>query len=642
MSPKIPEFILRNMFVKDSLVSRGSGFQFAIKDTYAPATVLSFQLELDGQVVAPEMIQLQLDDADPVLASRISVEAPFALPVNQELRVIVNDHPIGRGELWLSVETREVGTLSFSVKTQTAVKKVTRYPRENLFKRIISVHLHGEAVINLDDVVGEINPYIYGHFVEHLENCVYGGLFTEDGTALNQDVVELVKAIHPTQIRYPGGNFASDYHWEEGIGPKDRRPTHYDRAWHVEDSNRVGTDEFLGFCELVGADPYLVINDGSGTPEEAARWVAYCNDPESTEQGARRAANGHPKPYNVKLWGLGNEVWGEWQVGHTDAAGYVARIKPFIKAMRAVDAEIKLVAVGLDMQFGESRLAEEWNRTVLEGIGDQIDYLSFHVYQPDEDGYHEEYDQSELYHSLLSAPHSVEDAIRRMAQMIEEIVPDRKIGVALDEFNVKLPPAPGARSMHEQAYTLRDGLYVAGMLHAFHRQCNTLQIANLALLVNALPLIVKPEGKPAYPTPLYFPFQLYSRMESLYLSTTHWSPVFHSERLGSNISERNQVPYIDITATRSADRNRVVLGIINRHPLKMGKAMINLKGEDNNEYRAIEALVMTGPDPLSVNSANAPDTVGIEEVKPPKVQFAWMDLNLPAASVVVVVLEKKK
>jgi alpha-N-arabinofuranosidase len=557
------------------------------------------------------------------------------------MQVIVIDQPIGRGELRLSVKTREVGTLSFSVKAQTAVKKVTRYPKENIFKRIISVHLHGEAVINLDDVVGEINPYIYGHFVEHLENCVYGGLFTEDGSALNEDVVELVKAIHPTQIRYPGGNFASDYHWEEGIGPKDQRPTHYDRAWHVKDSNQVGTDEFLGFCEHVGADPYLVINDGSGTPEEAAHWVAYCNESATTEQGARRAANGHPEPYNVKLWGLGNEVWGEWQVGHTDASGYVTRIKPFIAAMRAVDPEVKLVAVGLDMQFGYTHLAEEWNRTVLEGIGDQIDYLSFHVYQPEEDGYQEEYDTAALYHSLLAAPHSTEDAIRRMAQMIEEIVPDRKIGVALDEFNVKLPPEPGAHSMHEQVYTLRDGLYVAGMLHAFHRQCNTLQIANLALLVNALPLIVKPEGKPAFPTPLYFPFLLYSKMESQYLLTRYWSPVFHSERLGSNISERNQVPYIDITATRSTDRERIVIGIINRHPLKIGKTMINLKGNENRAYRAVEALVMTGPDPLSVNTAEAPNTVGIEKVKPPKVQFAWLDMNLPPASVVLIILEKK-
>lgn len=642
MASKIPEFILRNMFVKGNLVPQGTGFQFAIKNTYAPATVLGFALELDGQPVPSEQIQLQLDDAEPVNAGGVSAEAPFALPVDRELQVIVSDHSIGQGELRLSVDTKEVGMLSFGVKTQPTAKKVTRYPRENLFKRIISVHLHGEAVINLDDVVGEINPYIYGHFVEHLENCVYGGLFTADGSALNQDVVELVKAIHPTQIRYPGGNFASDYHWEEGIGPKDQRPTHYDRAWHVEDSNQVGTDEFLSFCEGVGADPYLVVNDGSGTPEEAARWVAYCNDPASTEQGARRAANGHPEPYNVKLWGLGNEVWGEWQVGHTDAAGYVARIKPFINAMRAVDPEIKLVAVGLDMQSGDALQAEEWNRIVLEGIGDQIDYLSFHVYQPDENGYREEYDPAALYHSLLSAPHSVEDAIRGMAQLIEDVVPEREIGVALDEFNVKLPPEPGARSMHEQAYTLRDGLYVAGMLNAFHRQCDTLQIANLALLVNTLPLIVKPEDGPAYPTPLYFSFKLYSRMESQYLSTAYWSPVYQAERLGSNISDRNQVPYIDFTATRSPNGERVVIGVINRHPLKSGRAMINLKGEGERDYRAVEALVMTGSDPLAVNTAEAPDTVRIEAIRPPKVRFAWMDLDLLRASVTVVVLEKKK
>jgi alpha-N-arabinofuranosidase len=630
------------MFVKDSLSATDSGFQFAIKDTYAPATVLSFGLTVDGQVIPPEQITLQIVDGEPLRTDAITAKAPFALPVNQELQIVVRDHTLGSGALRLSVDTREVGLLEFSVKAQPTVTKARRYPKENIFKRLLSNQIHGEAVVDLEDVLGEINPKVYGHFVEHLENCVYGGIFTPDGSEMNEDVVELVKALKPPLIRYPGGNFASGYHWEEGIGPKDQRPAHEDKAWHTLDANQVGTDEFMAFCEAVDTEPFLVINDGSGTPEEAARWVAYCNDPPETEQGSRRAANGHPEPYNVNLWGLGNEVWGDWQIGHTDADGYVERIKPFIAAMRAADPEIKLVAVGMDMQPGDPRGAEEWNRAVLKGIGDQIDYLSFHVYQPDETGYREQYDEKELYHSLISAPYSTEDAIRRMADLIKKLVPDRQIGVALDEYNVKLPPEPGARSMHDLTYTQRDGLYVAGMLNAFHRQCETLQIANIALLVNTLPLIVKPADQPAYATPLYFPYKLYSQMEPEVLSAAYWSPVFHAEGLGENIVSRNQVPYIEFTATRSRNHERIVLGITNRHPLKTARIMVNLKGEGGEDYHAVSAQMMTGPDPLAANTAEAPDTVGIISLKPPRVRFAWMDVEIPRASLMVVVLEKKE
>ncbi len=532
--------------------------------------------------------------------------------------------------------------LSFSIKTDVAVTAQVKYPRENIFKRLFRKPIRSQMVIELDQVVGEINPHVYGHFVEHLENCVYGGVFSKDGASVNEDVLTLVKALKPPNIRYPGGNFASDYHWEEGIGPKDQRPVHTDRAWHVQDPNQVGTDEFLQYCEAVGAAPFLVINDGSGTPEEAARWVAYCNDPATTPMGKKRAENGHPEPYGVKLWGLGNEVWGEWQIGHTDAAGYVERIRAFIDAMRAVDPEIKLVAVGLDQLEGDPRNATEWNQTVLEGLGDAIDFLSFHVYQPSEEGYQESYDPARLYHSIVAAPHSTEEAIKRMADLIKNVVPGRKIGIALDEYNVKYPPQPGARSMHDLVYTLRDGLYVAGMLNAFHRQCEDLQIANIAMLVNVLPLIVKPEGQAAFPTPLYFPFLLYSKMESQVLSVKHWSPTFAAQGLGLNISPQPQVPYVDVTVTSAADGSRVVLGLLNRHPLKDASLMIGLKGEDQKSLKTTESWLMNGPDPLAANTADAPDVVKVTQEKPPALRFGWIDCRLPPASLQVLVLEQRR
>ena len=640
MAPKIPEFILRNMFIKGSFTSTEGGFSFQIRDTYAPATVTGFRLEVNGQPVPVESIRLALAGGEPSPAAAISPEAPFALPVNEVLKVSVQGMSGGEENLRISVDTREVGTLSFTVKTEQKASQSTRYPKGSFWKRLLAPTITGQAVVQLDFVIGEIDPRVYGHFVEHLENCVYGGIFTEDGSQMNADVVEWVKSMKPSIIRYPGGNFASDYHWEEGIGPRDQRPVHYDRAWHREDPNQVGTDEFMAFCEAVGAEPFLVINDGSGSPEEAARWVAYCNAPADSEMGAIRAANGHPEPYHVKVWGLGNEVWGEWQVGHTDAAGYVGRIKPFIAAMRAVDPEIELVAVGLDMLTGDPRHAEAWNRTVLEGIGDQIDHLSFHVYQPSEEGYQAEYDPEELYHNIISAPYSVEDAIRRMASLIEEVVPDRKIGIALDEYNVKYPPQPEAHSMHEQEYAQRDGLYIAGMLNMFHRQSQVLKIANLALLVNTLPVISKPVNGPAFPTALFFPFMLYSHMEKQVLEAITWSPEFAVMGLGLNISPRNNVPYLDLTVTRSEDGQRLTLGIANRHPQRDAKVMINLKGEGKPDYKSKEAWLMLGKDPLAANTAAEPENIELYTTKPPAVRFGWLDISLPPASLMVLTLEQ--
>jgi alpha-N-arabinofuranosidase len=640
VAPKIPEFILRNMFVKGSFKLTESGFSFQIRDTYAPATVTGFRLEVNGQPVPLESIQLILEGGESNPAVNISPETPFALPVNVALDVIVQGTSGSEEGLRISVDTREAGTLSFTVKAGQKASQPTRYPKGKFWKQILAPVFTGQAVVHLDSVTGEIDPRVYGHFVEHLENCVYGGIFTLDGREMNADVVEWIEAMKPTIIRYPGGNFASDYHWEEGIGPRDQRPVHYDRAWHREDLNQVGTDEFMAFCEAVGAEPFLVINDGSGTPEEAARWVAYCNAPVDTEMGAKRAANGHPEPYGVKVWGLGNEVWGEWQVGHTDAAGYVQRIKPFITAMRAVDPEIELVAVGLDMLAGDPHHAEAWNRTVLEGIGDQVDHLSFHVYQPSEEGYQAEYDPEELYHNIISAPYSVEDAIRRMRLLIEEVVPNRKIGIALDEYNVKYPPRLEAHTMHEQAYALRDGLYIAGMLNMFHRQCRVLKIADLALLVNTLPAIVKPENGPAFPTALFFPFMLYSHMEKQVLEATTWSPDFAVKGLGLNISPRNNVPYLELTVTRSEDGRRLTLGIANRHPQRDAKVMVNLKGEGEPVYKSKEAWLMLGKDPLAVNTPAEPENIELYTTKPPVVRYGWLDFPLPKASLMVITLEQ--
>jgi alpha-L-arabinofuranosidase len=632
MAVKIPEFILSGMFVKGSLAATESGFCFCLKNTYAPGTVEGFGLEVDGNAVPPSDLSLRVEtDAEPRPVPTITANEPYPLPVDTLLEVSVNRPLPETGDLRLHVTTREVGILSFSVSTEDAGSRTERWPKRAVLKRLFSRPLAASVVIDGDDEIGEISPEIYGHFVEHLERCVYCGIWDDRGE-LNHDVVALVREMAPPVIRYPGGNFASDYHWEEGVGPPEQRPEHYDRAWHVTDSNQVGTDEFLRFCAEVGSAPCLVVNDGSGTPDEAARWVEYCNGSVDTPMGARRAANGHPEPYGVRLWGLGNEVWGEWQIGHTDAESYVKRIIAFIDAMRAVDPEIRLVAVGLDHLENDPRNAAAWNATVLRGIGDRIDYISFHVYQPSEEGYRPYYDPETLYRQIVSAPLDVEAAIGRLHEQIVEICGEGCVSIALDEWNVKLPPAKGARTMHEQQYTVRDSLHVAGMLNVFHRSCRALRMANLAMLVNVLPAIVKPQDGPAEYTPIAYPFMLYATMERLALACRISGDGFDVPHLGLNIVEKTNVSWLDATATKNADGSRVVAALVNKHPTRRMKCRVSLTGFP--ELRTVSCRRLQGSAPLAQSAE-------IRDAGMPRMRGEDMMLTLPPASVTVVALHKE-
>ncbi len=563
----VPESILRQLYVSDSFQAEPDVLSFALLNSFAPATITGFGLEVEGQRVPPDQLTVQAGEGEPRPATGISADRPFLLPVGVQVKVHARGVTrTGVERLTIHTETRELGSLCFSIRTGggTGRRPVrTGRKRRRMFQRPLAATVE----VNPEDVVGEINPHVYGHFAEHLERCVYGGIWNADGSQVRSDTLGLIQALRPPLIRYPAGNFASGYHWEDGTGPRAGRPRRYDDAWHSWESNQVGTDEFLSFCARVGAEPFLVVNDGSGTADEAARWVAYCNQPTETEQGAQRAAYRRPAAHGVRWWGVGNEVWGRRQIGHTDAAGYAARLCQFVAAMRAADPAIRIVAVGDGItDDATDNPGRRWNEAVLGRAGDQINALSFHICQPDKEGWQEDYDLDLLHHTICAAPLDVEKMIGRMATQIETLAPGREIRIALDEWNLWLPPPPGAETIHRVVYTLRDALYVAGMFHVFHRKCGSLGMANLAQLVNVLPLIVTDDQRAAA-TAIYFPFLLYSRMERLALGVRTEVTTFNSQATGS-IKLHRGIPYLEATATCDALRQRLVVGLINRHPLR--------------------------------------------------------------------------
>jgi len=632
----IPEFVLRKLVVPNSLKSMPGGFTFTLRNSFAPGTLHSFVLQGDGRPIDSSAVTIEVE-GQTYPAGKISPQNPFKIPFGANMQVNVRGFKLP-AVLHFTLVTVEVSEVSFTYSEKKARGIHFKLPRLRLPAALLPP-LSASAEIDGREVIGEISPRVYGQFIEHLERCIYDGLWTPDGTALREDTYHLVEALQPPVVRYPGGNFASGYHWEDGIGPRDQRPERFDEAWNARESNRVGTDDFMAFVRRLGTEPYITVNDGSGTPEEAARWVAYCNQPANSEQGRRRAANGSAEPYNIRLWGVGNEVWGAWQIGTTSAEKYAGRMLPFIHQMRAVDPDIEIIAVGdtvlSDDPNDRGRL---WNETVLEAAGDEIDMLSFHVYQPGESGWLEKYDRRELHASVAAAPLDVEDMIARMAAQIARRPGKRKITVALDEWNLWLTPPPEAGSMHQLVYTMRDALYCAGMLNVFHRQCQALGMANLAQLVNVLPLIVTDQTRAAA-TSMYYPFLLYRAMQPLALKAQVQSPTFACQSLGVNMTARPAVPYLDLTATRSADGRRLTVGLINRSADQKMNAAVQLTGLEG--LRPVRASQMTAPSPLSANTLDAPEQCTISPAVLPAWKANQATASLPACSITILEFEKE-
>ena len=620
----IPEFVLRKLVVPGSLKKQGSGFCFIINNTFAPATITRFELLNFNTIIPGDAVTFSSNLNPAQKASEITPENPILTPVGVEILVSVENQHLTENII-VKANTKEVGEILFSLSQKKESKKFKKI-KPYLLTRF-STPLEARIKIDLSKSAPPASRFVLGQFVEHLERCVYDGIWTADGSSLRHDTLELIKQLNPPMIRYPGGNFASGYHWEDGIGPKSARPTRHDAAWQAEEINQVGTDEFLAFCETIGTEPVFCVNDGSGTPEEAARWVAYCNDPATTEQGKRRAENGHAEPYNVKYWGIGNEVWGAWQIGTTSADEYTKRLLRFIKAMRAVDSTIKLVAVGNHPHSSDKNdPAALWNKEVLTKAGDQIDFISWHIYQPDTEGWQDLPDPHELFKSVCAAPLDIETFCNTIEQEIEQYSPNKTVLQALDEWNLWLPPLPGESSMHQVTYTMRDALYAASTLAVFYRKSKTLGMANLAQLVNVLPLI-KTDSKTAIATSMFFPFLLFNQMEPKVVNTICQSPTFDSQAMGINISAHENVPWLDQLVTVSEDQKRITLLLVNRMPENRMKVVFNLPASPKS------SLEISSSHPLDANTLDTPFKVKIQDGPKPKKQNGDWQVMLKPASI---------
>jgi alpha-N-arabinofuranosidase len=455
------------------------------------------------------------------------------------------------------------------------------------------------VTIDAGRTAGILDRKIYGHFAEHLGRCIYGGVWVGKDSPIpnvngfRRDVLEAVKAIEPPIVRWPGGNFASGYHWEDGVGPRDQRPTRLDPAWHMQESNAFGTDEFMEWCRLVGTEPYVCVNAGSGSAEEAARWVEYCNSTGKTRYGELRAKNGHAQPYGVKYWGLGNELYGDWQIGYCRTGReYADRACEFAEHMKQADPSIKLIGVGCDN--------DDWNYDVIKNAGEWLDYLSIHFYA-----------NQRSYLDLMATPLLYERVLRRTYETVEKAKADAKlvnpIGLAVDEWNVWYPEAQPP--WLEQVTGLEEGLFTTLMFNVFHRLSNIVTLTCFAQLVNVLPLIqTRDDGSGSiYVNPQYLAYLLYaSRTGETAIPCT----VEAVKTYQSGMLNLESVPYVDATATISKDRRILYLHLVNRSPDEAFQCNTNLSGFTPSTSAA---TLLRGDNIDSKNYFDKPDEVKLIE-----------------------------
>lgn len=478
--------------------------------------------------------------------------------------------------------------------------------------------------------VGTISPLIYGHFIEHLGRCIYGGVFDEDSpladaSGFRRDVLEAMQRIKCPVLRWPGGNFASAYHWEDGIGPKESRPQLPNYVWGGLESNRFGTDEFIEYCRKVGAEPYLAVSLGTGTLDEALHWLEYCNLDTPTKYAMLRKKFGHPEPYRVKYWGVGNEVYGPWQVGHCSAQEYAEKLRQFATFMKTLDPSIKVIAVGAD--------DPEWDLTVLKHAGKVIDFISIHQYHGSPD-----------YCETVAAAYYVEERLRLLASLIKSTRMDH-VKIAFDEWNVWYQVDP-EREMEEKGavyleepYALKDALFAAGIFLVLHRLSDVVGMANLAQMVNALGMI-KTKRDAMVLTPIYHVFDLFVNHTGLVRLGCEVYTEYYSIRAKSFLGGRNsfaveRVPYFDASATYDATRNVLSIAMVNFHKDEECRVTLDLSDLPVGEGATLS--VLTG-DVAAENDFTHPDRVVPVSSK----LTLSSSLSLPphALSVVEIPLEK--
>ncbi len=485
--------------------------------------------------------------------------------------------------------------------------------------------------------IGTVDPRVFGGFLEHMGRSIYEGVYDPQSKhasvdGFRNDVLDALKPLRMTAMRYPGGNFVSGYHWLDGVGPKAKRPIVRDLAWQSIETNQVGTDEYMKLVKMMGWEPMLTVNLGTGTPEEARNWVEYCNGAAGTRFSNMRVENGQPDPYGVKLWCLGNEMDGPWQLGHVPADQYAIRAQQAAKLMRDVDPSIELVACGTCAPDLPTYM--EWDRTVLEYLGSYTDYISLHRYVGNPEG-----DTA----NFLAVTNSIDQQIEEMDAACRYVQArgrkNKRHLLCFDEWNVwyraRGPEYENGRGkfaphLIEEEYNLEDVLVVAGFLNSFIRHADVLKIANLAQVVNVIAPI-HTEGDRLLLHSIYYPFLMYSqRREGVALRPAVNGPGYESKQYG-------YVNYIDTSAILGEG----MLNVFASNRSLNESAPVEIILADGSLESVLSADIVTGSAPSVVNTLESPQEVNLQKLESVHIEDGKGSVSLPPLSVAAITFRLK-
>jgi len=473
-----------------------------------------------------------------------------------------------------------------------------------------------------------ISPNIYGQFIEYLGKSITGGIFEEnsplsDENGFRMDVMEKVKKLQTPNIRYPGGTVSKIYHWEDGIGPIPERKARKNLIWGGVEDNHFGTDEYIKYCRAVGAEPFIVVNMGTGTAEEAANWVEYCNGTGNTYYANLRRKNGSEAPYNVKYWSLGNEEAAREDAGRLfKPEKYAEESWLFVKLMKLTDPSIQLFFVGDLYNY-------KWNDAVLDELSPVCDYLSVHWYVGSD-----EKDNDAIYDRV----NGLDDCLKTLSQYLTKY-PDKvehflpwyrfdprrePIKISVDEWGI-WDRKCGGKWGHDCNYTWQDALVTASFLNVFHRHAGKVKMANWAQMVNVLGAINADETSSVEQT-VYYPLMYFRE----HVGNIRMDAIVDAPEM----IQGKKIPVLDLSASYNEEKKQIALFAVNRNDSKAYDLDIQIP---DYKIGTINTICMTAENEQVFNTIGGKNAVKITEQKDVNEQ----KLKIPASAIMIVLVDVK-
>lgn len=487
--------------------------------------------------------------------------------------------------------------------------------------------------LNADLAKTEINKHIYGHFAEHLGRCIYDGIYVgEKNTTIphtrgvRNDIVQALKDLKVPNLRWPGGCFADAYQWKDGIGPKESRPSMINVWWGgVTEDNSFGTHEFLDLCEQIGAEPYLAGNVGSGTVQDLIDWVNYVNHPGGSPMSELRKKNGREKPWNVKMWGVGNEAWG---CGGNMTAEYYSNIyKQYATFMSSWTNEAKLFRIA----SGASDADYAWTETLMKNIPhNMLSGVALHHYSVidwNKKGPSTQFSEDQ-YFKIMDEAWKMEELVVRHSTIMDKYDPQKKVALIVDEWGGWYEVEPGTNpGFLYQQNTMRDAMIAGMTLNIFNNHADRVRGANLAQIVNVLQAVILTEGEKMLLTPTYHVMKMYNvhqdaLMIPMALETENYT------------FSGKSIPAVSASASTKGGEMNISLTNVDLH--KGHEVSIQLRGQN---FSKIKGQILNSNSIQDYNTFAQPEKISIQEFSGAKVVNGALKLTIPAHSVIVLNLK---